>query len=162
LETVQELSQPSTPARGLDGILETSVDGQVRLAEKDPLDYVTFGKPSKSKNSNESGSESGGKSEIKMKPTPTLVTRPAGQVAKFSNGAAAGRGKPSGEGSARTMTVETETVSSIPQVALGAGTGNNGTIRAKPSSETIRPKKDKKKTSRKAPSATSGTGEQLS
>ena len=46
------------------------------------------------------------------------------------------------------MTVETETVSSIPQVAVGGGTGgtgNNGSLRAKPSSETIRPKKEKKK-----------------
>ena len=59
------------------------------------------------------------------------------------------------------MTVETETVSSIPQIAVGgtAGAPNNGSIRAKLSSETIRPKKEKKKTARKTPSVTSGTGE---
>jgi hypothetical protein len=59
------------------------------------------------------------------------------------------------------MTVETETVSSIPQVAVGgvaSATGGNGSLRAKPSSETIRPKKDRKKSTRKPPSVTSGTG----
>jgi len=77
---------------------------------------------------------------------------------KFSS---TGRGKPSGEGPTRNMmTVETETVSSIPQIAVGGSLGGpiNGSLRAKPSSETIRPKKEKKK-ARKAPSVTSGTGE---
>ncbi|TKA70449.1 hypothetical protein B0A49_06381 [Cryomyces minteri] len=64
------------------------------------------------------------------------------------------------------MTVETETVSSIPQAALGgatverAGAGRvdtNGSLRMKPSTETIRPKKDRKKAARKAPSINSGT-----
>lgn len=58
------------------------------------------------------------------------------------------------------MTVETETVTSIPQVALAQGAGaqgSGGSIRTKPSSETIRPKKDKKKPPRKQPAVTSGT-----
>ena len=80
------------------------------------------------------------------------------------------KGKTASEGSVKNMTVETETVSSIPQVALGGGAGERsalsrpethlagGSLRLKPSNETIRPKKDKKKVVRKAPS---GTGENL-
>lgn len=68
----------------------------------------------------------------------------------------------------RNMTVETETVSSIPQSALNAGprddrsvtgrTDPSGSIRLKPSNETIRPKKERKKPARKAASINQGTG----
>lgn len=70
------------------------------------------------------------------------------------------------EPSSRTMTVETETVSSIPQVSLGVGAGERGvsgrvetggSVRLKPSTETIRPKKDKKRTARKPTSLNAGT-----
>jgi hypothetical protein len=170
LETVQEISQPSTPALGLDGALEKAENGISKLLTEldNPMDYA-FSRTLKAKpgaTSNESGSESGGKSEIKMRTTPAApaaAARPSGPLTKsYSANAAAGRGKPSGEGSTRNMTVETETVSSIPQIAVGGGpgAGNNGSLRAKPSSETIRPKKEKKKTARKTPSVTSGTGEQ--
>jgi hypothetical protein len=59
------------------------------------------------------------------------------------------------------MTVETETVTSMPQL-LGpdrgvAGRDGSGSVRTKPSNETIRPKKEKKKTSRKTPSLHAGT-----
>ena len=169
LETVQEISQPNTPALGLDGALEATENGVARLlTEQDnPMDNA-FSKSLKAKSSgtaNESGSESGGKGEIKMRTAPAApatAPRPSGPATKSYNaGAAAGRGKPSGEGSTRNMTVETETVSSVPQIAVGGpGAGNNGSLRAKPSSETIRPKKEKKKSTRKTPSVTSGTGEQ--
>ena len=158
LETVQEVSQPNTPGNGLDGVSEKGDYGFTQ----EHVDSA-MGKASKPKSNNESGSESGGKSSIKMKPTnppPVTVTRPP--ATKYSSNTSAGRGKPSGEGSVQTMTIETETVSSIPQVAMvSAGGGNNGSIRAKPSSETIRPKKEKKKTARKTPSVASGTGELL-
>ena len=71
------------------------------------------------------------------------------------------------DGSVKNMTVETETVSSIPQLALGGGAGERhplirtetgGSLRLKPSNETIRPRKDKKRVVRKAPSLNSGTG----
>ncbi|KAH8793623.1 vacuolar segregation subunit 7-domain-containing protein [Hyaloscypha sp. PMI_1271] len=161
LETVQEISQPNTPGNTLDGALERVVNGTSTLTEENPMEHA--GMTLKSKPSllaNESGSESGGKGEIKMRSAsvaPPPVVRPSGPASKpFSAGV--GRGKPSGEGSSRNMTVETETVSSIPQVAVGGPAGgSNGSIRAKPSSETIRPKKEKKKTARKAPSVTSGT-----
>ena len=158
LETVQENSQPNTPGLGLDGILEKAEDGMTE--QENPIDNA-FGKTIKAKGSNESGSDSGGKGEIKMRPTaPPTSLRPNAPVKAYSTNTST-RGKQSGEGSTKNMTVETETVSSIPQVAVGgAAGGNTGSIRAKPSSETIRPKKEKKKTARKNPSVTSGTGEQ--
>ncbi|KAL9579931.1 MAG: hypothetical protein Q9212_004803 [Teloschistes hypoglaucus] len=78
-----------------------------------------------------------------------------------------GKGKTGAEGSVKSMTVETETVCSIPQVALGGGTGERGmpgrtdtggSLRLKLSTETIRPKKEKKRVARKAPSLNAGTG----
>lgn len=165
LETVQEISQPNTPGNSLDGTLERATNGtSMIMTEPDPMEHAGLTLKSKpSLLANESGSESGGKGEIKMRSTsvvPPSVVRPSGVPASKSFGVGAGRGKPSGEGSTRNMTVETETVSSIPQVAVGGPAGgNNGSIRTKPSSETIRPKKEKKKTARKAPSVTSGTGE---
>lgn len=120
----------------------------------------------KSRASNESGSDSGGpKGETQMRSTSVALTpslRPSTTVPTKPYSTIAGRGKSSlGEGSARHMTVETETVSSIPQVAVSGtgGAGINGSLRAKPSSETIRPKKEKKKIPRKAPSVASGMGE---
>lgn len=166
LETVQEISQPNTPSYrlGIDGAIEGGADGssKILIETENPIDNA-FGQNYKGKQSNESGSESGGKGEIKMKATasaPPTALRPSGPATKsYSTTTTAGRGKPSGEGSTRNMTVETETVSSIPQIAVGVagGPSNNGSIRAKPSSETIRPKKEKKKTTRKTPSVTSGT-----
>ena len=66
------------------------------------------------------------------------------------------------EGS-RNMTVETETVSSIPQSALSAdrSAGSrgdaSGSVRLKASNETIRPKKERKRASRKTHSLQNGT-----
>ncbi|CZT02766.1 related to vacuolar protein VAC7 [Rhynchosporium agropyri] len=166
LETVQEISQPSTPSE-FDSALEKVEQGSSQsLIDQDNSTDNASTKTIKAKPAiaaSESGSESGGKGDIKMRSTcavPQTTARPNGPSAKPFTGV--GRGKPSGEGSTRNMTVETETVSSIPQIAVGgpAGAGNNGSIRTKPSSETIRPKKEKKKTARKAPSVTSGTGEQ--
>ncbi|TVY40236.1 hypothetical protein LSUB1_G003997 [Lachnellula subtilissima] len=160
LETVQEISQPNTPARSFDGS-EKSEDGSYGAPSEDGSSVSTIRATSSFPTANESGSESGGKGEIKMRSTtapPVTALRPGGLATKsFSASAGAGRGKPSGE-STRNMTVEAETVSSVPQVNV-SGQGANGSIRAKPSSETIRPKKEKKKTGRKTPSVTSGTGE---
>lgn len=63
----------------------------------------------------------------------------------------------------RNVTVETETVSSIAQAPIGnqdrSASGRvDGSLRLKPSSETIRPKKEKKPNKRKAPSINTGTG----
>lgn len=163
LETVQEISQPNTPSFELDGAIDRTFNGTPTLpSEQDLMDGAsvdTLKRPTLV--TNESGSESGGKGDNKMKNITSTTSRPL--PPKAFSGPAAGRGKPSGEGSAKNMTVETETVSSIPQITLATGAGGlgaNGSLRAKQSTETIRPRKEKKK-SRKAPSVTSGTGEQL-
>jgi hypothetical protein len=64
----------------------------------------------------------------------------------------------------QNMTVETETVQSIPQSGLTAGDrslgprNEAGSVRLKPSTETIRPRKERKKVDRKARSINQGTG----
>src|SRR5690242_10031085 len=63
----------------------------------------------------------------------------------------------------RNMTVETETVPSIAQATISnqdrSTSGRvDGSLRLKPSNETIRPKKERKPPKRKAPSIHSGTG----
>lgn len=65
----------------------------------------------------------------------------------------------------RNMTVETETVVSVPQTNIGGnlnagerGRLDGGSLRMKPSTETIRPRKERKRTTRKAPSVSNGTG----
>lgn len=74
--------------------------------------------------------------------------------------------RPKAEASAKNMTVETETISSIPQGTLGPPTDriasgrieHGGTLRTKASSDTIRPNKGRKKASRKAPSINNTSG----
>jgi len=107
---------------------------------------------------NESGSESGSvKASRRSGPTsaPALTTRQSSSSVKPGQP----KGK-AGEIYLQSMTVETE-VTSIPQVALapGGAQSTTGTLRQKPSTETIRPKKDKRKTSRKQTAVTSGIGE---
>ena len=112
-------------------------------------------------NMNESGSESGSikasRRTAGSSTAPPLTTRQSSTSVK----PAVGKGK-AGETSLQSMTVETEIVTSIPQVAVAPGggvQGSNGSLRTKPSNETIRPKKEKKKGTRKQPSVTTGTGE---
>ncbi|RDL37483.1 Uncharacterized protein BP5553_04916 [Venustampulla echinocandica] len=162
LETVQEVSQASSPAQGLEDKMIEQLGNGIRkvFSGQDVFDTSSEKTPkaTSTQPANESGSESGGKGEIKMKTTSSATVTASRPSAPAVKSFGTGRGKPSGEGSTRNMTVETETVSSIPQVAVG-GPAANGSIRTKPSSETIRPKKEKKKSTRKAPSVTSGTGE---
>jgi Vacuolar segregation subunit 7 len=71
---------------------------------------------------------------------------------------ASSKGKGGGDGSVRNMTVETVDTKTLPHLAVtgatsergGNRTDGSGTLRVKPSNETIRPKKEKKKATRKA------------
>ncbi|OJD11244.1 hypothetical protein AJ78_07948 [Emergomyces pasteurianus Ep9510] len=112
----------------------------------------------------ESGSDSGGN---KSKPRISSAnTRPGDIIAKRSfTSLSPSRGK-LGDGSARNMIIEAETVSSVPQVSLGGGAGERGgssrtdlggSVRLKASDETIRPKKEKKKPVRKTTALPAGT-----
>ncbi|ROT41741.1 hypothetical protein SODALDRAFT_357824 [Sodiomyces alkalinus F11] len=163
LETVQEVSQPNSPGP-LDADLE-------KINEKLADEALTMpAYPVLAENKNHlrlaRGTESGidsastradSRRSRSSAPPPTTSRQSSAVSAKQ------GKNKPPGDGPAQTMIVETETVTSIPQMALGPGSkmenGGTGTLRAKPSTETIKPKKEKKKNSRKQPAVPAGTGE---
>ena len=156
LETVAEASVPEA----------SSVPEDLPTIQKQPETKATPSKPpsneppSKTKEISGvgSGSESGGKDsgKSKMQPltkiTSAVPSRPSGTLAKKSstNFASNKNQKPDPP---RMMTVETETVTSNPQNPIGGP----GSVRLKPSSETIRPKKDKKKSTRRPAALNSGT-----
>lgn len=154
LETVQEMASDPSP-QSSDTVAKPATPDESRLhtIDEDPT-------PRASKHNTESGSDSGGnrssKEDSRSNATGTGKTSgtivPQRSTTSLSAGA---RGKPA-DGSVRNMIVETETVSSIPQVSLGVGSGergsagrsDQGTLRMKPSTETIRPRKEKKKNRR--------------
>lgn len=179
LETVQESSLPTIPATST-RMAHANKGGQndhPGRIEENPMEEV-LGREASSKP--ESGNDSAGskragakgaegnkdtrKSAIaanSSKP-PVVQSKRSFTQLPFTKGKAA-----YSDGFVQNMTVETETVSSIPQLALGGGAGERnplvrtetgGSLRLKPSNETIRPKKEKKRVVRKAPSANSGTG----
>ena len=181
LETVQESSVPSTPAisggrSGQTAKTNAPTDRPERI-EENPMEEIS-GKETQSKH--ESGNESagkksiGGKSTGEIKETKKSATAPNSakppvvtSKRSFTQLPFSKAPKTAAEGSVKNMTVETETVSSIPQVPLGGGptersmigrTDTGGSVRLKPSNETIRPKKEKKKVVRKAPSLNAGNG----
>ena len=167
LETVPESSQPGSPGVG-NGLERSQEWKQGGLPEEQNAIDQAFTKNMKSSPAaatTDSGSESGEKKgEIKLRPTTGANTTPrphAAQLAKQASSSALGGKKGAELSATNNMTVETETVSSIPQVAVGGGTGTgvNGSLRTKPSSETIRPKKEKRKTARKPHSVVNGVGE---
>lgn len=171
LETVQENSLPSTLAVGLGPVGEHT--GQ---NEPPGRTEETSNEDVSSKNKVESGSESGGRKDSKAKVENKTTAKPASAMNSskpqiMHNKKSFTQLLPTKakvqEGSAKNMIVETETVSTIPQVALGGGAGERnitgrtdagGSLRLKPSNETIRPKKEKKRAVRKAPSLQAGTG----
>ncbi|KAI4281873.1 MAG: hypothetical protein L6R38_003376 [Xanthoria sp. 2 TBL-2021] len=176
LETVQESSVPSTPALGPTAKQEvtakaTSDKRPERIGESSLEDGFAKDQTSRQESGNESGDGKNAPKEdekdakqqdlAKASAVRPQVVHPK----KSSTQLHPAKGKTGAE--VKSMTVETETVSSIPQVALGGGAGERGlpgrtdtggSLRLKPSTETIRPKKDKKRVVRKAPSLNAGTG----
>ncbi|KAI9820446.1 MAG: hypothetical protein M1832_003779 [Thelocarpon impressellum] len=171
LETVEEGSQDGAPAAPATAPRRTRQSGKSSDDDRPgkPTETPTE-EPSATTNPliPESGSESGGhKGEDKGKESAAGQSdnAPSTKVVPRSNASGTAKARATAEGSIQNMTVETETVSSIPQVAVGGGAGDrggpsrvdSGTVRLKPSTETIRPKKDRKKAARKGPSLNSGT-----
>ncbi|KAK3325797.1 vacuolar segregation subunit 7-domain-containing protein [Apodospora peruviana] len=160
LETVQEASPLSSPRPQEESMEEKLEDSIISEASQPDASDASVSKgPTGKGNSNESGSESGSikasRRTTVASTAPPLKTRQSSASVKPG----AGKGK-AGEGSLQSMTVETETVTSIPPVVLAPGVGvqaSNSSLRTKPSNETIRPKKEKKKPSRKQPAVTTGT-----
>ena len=182
LETVQESSLPATPAIGNGRPSQGGNNGRSdrpERIEENPME-AALSKESRSKT--ESGNESSGSKsagpksgddgkESRKPAAAANSAKPPTMQSKKSYTQLPVKAKTASEGSLKNMTVETETVSSIPQVAVGGGAGERnapgrmdtgGSLRLKPSNETIRPKKEKKKVVRKAPSLNAGTGGSLS
>lgn len=176
LETVQESSLPATPAIGTGRSQHRGKQGsedRPERIEENPMEDA-FSKSMNNSNA-DSGNESSAsratvktinesKSTVQSAP-PSNPAKPQIQTKKSLTQILPSKAKAQ-EGSAKNMIVETETVSTIPQVALGGGAGERnltgrtdtgGSLRLKPSNETIRPKKKEKKVVRKAPSLNSGT-----
>ena len=174
LETVQESSLPDEPAIKATTIQSGRIEDNARLSTTEQKAGSEI-QPKTTKTAHESGSESGGnkitdsRTQDPKKPskTPTSTRAPTIQPKKSVSQLNAPKAKMASEGTVRNMTVETETVSSVPQVAVQGSTGERGTLgridttgslRLKPSTETIRPKKERRKTVRKPASIHSGTG----
>ncbi|KAI1204685.1 vacuolar segregation subunit 7-domain-containing protein [Annulohypoxylon truncatum] len=161
LETVQEVSQPNTPRPGIDIAIEKLAEtAAAQSSPQSKSSWTTVKKAESSQHgtNSESGSDGG---NAKTNPrrtstaaTPSLHSRQSSTAIKFG-----GKGPTSGESSSRNMTVETEQINNLPGISLAPsvrGQGGNGSLRTKPSSETIKPKKDKKKHTRKPASVASG------
>ncbi|KAJ5151060.1 uncharacterized protein N7482_010312 [Penicillium canariense] len=160
LETVQEMaSNPSTPSSDTALKPTTSDDARLHTVDENPIERA-------SKQNAESGSDSGGNpsSKEESRSHTTGAAKLPGTIMpqrSFTSLSGTARAKPA-DGSVRNMIVETETVSSIPQVSVGVATGERGntsraeqgTLRMKPSTETIRPRKEKKKNRRTNPITT--------
>lgn len=191
LETVQESSADAvgeSPAA-----LQAAADLKplTRISEDDKADGTKrggndaandTGRSQQQRNSAESGSESAGtkgeskrgrrqsltQSNVTSTPNSTLQSRPKSAVkGGFAPLTSAKSRQQAAEGKPGGMTVETETVASIPQSALNAGdyrtsngrsTEAGGSVRLKPSNETIRPKKERRKPNQKTRSMGQGTG----
>ncbi|KAK2003217.1 phospholipid metabolism enzyme regulator [Colletotrichum falcatum] len=155
LETVQEVSLPNSPGQ-MDSTLEKVNEklAQEAAASADNL-HADGNRTIRLSRGSLQTAEAGDNGTLKVRsqssaPVPNVTRQPS----ILSN--KQGKGKAAGEGS--SLIVETETVSSIPQVALAPASkleGGGGTLKAKPSTETIRPKKEKKRTSRKQPTVNS-------
>ncbi|KAJ4133524.1 Vacuolar inheritance and morphology protein [Fusarium equiseti] len=158
LETVQEVSLPNSPNPPSNTALMEKVKEKLTNSENYSDTALPDGRTLRARTSlvgQESGSDtSNNKGEVR-RPTsvpPPMITR---QSSALSNK----QMKSKQDGSIQTMTVETETVPSVPQVALTTAQKNeasNGTLKTKQSTETIKPKKDKKKVTRKQPAVNSG------
>lgn len=174
LETVQESIVPNTLSTGATkphhGGKGGSDDRPESIVEDSMEEHLARG----TKMRPESGSESGGNKSTATSKESKELRRPGSSAKpqimhpkKSITQLHPVKTKSVSEGTAKNMTVETETVSTIPQVALGGGAvertasgrvETGGSLRLKPSNETIRPRKDKKKVMRKAPSISAGTG----
>lgn len=172
LETVQEGSLPATP--GYDGLdVQILNSAQTPKTPDDERNDATSSKvtedlssSTRSASQTESGSDTPTNTKFDTKTAmqeqrSTSTYRPHGVSSKssFSSLSAA---KSRAEPSRNNMTVETETVPSVAQASIGnqerSASGRvDGSLRLKPSNETIRPRKEKQKKARKAPSINAGT-----
>ncbi|EKG17786.1 hypothetical protein MPH_04965 [Macrophomina phaseolina MS6] len=166
LETVQEASLPTSP--GFD-ILQAHSNNPTKSSSDDTVVANSTESVKENSKARESGSESGGNNKHEERGRRTeqkkaSSARPSATSRNSFTGLVPGKSRSVTEPS-KNMTVETETVRSVPQGVMGQPQGGpapgrgepSGSLRLKPSNETIRPKREKRRTVRKAPSITSGT-----
>ncbi|KAF4977169.1 hypothetical protein FZEAL_6277 [Fusarium zealandicum] len=157
LETVQEVSLPNSPNPPNSSALLESVKEKLSSPENHSDTALTDGRTLRARSylpAQESGSDTNNQTESRRTTSvpPPLITRQSSALSTKQT-------KSKQDGSTQSMTVETETVPSVPQVALTTAQksdGPNGTLKTKQSTETIKPKKEKKKTSRKQPAVNAG------
>ncbi|KAJ4155324.1 hypothetical protein LMH87_000578 [Akanthomyces muscarius] len=153
LETVQEVTTPAAERGILDHVKE-------KLAAPDPQSDTALsdgGRTVRARSNQTPDNTMEGANRADIRRTTSVPPPP---VARQSSSLSMKQGKGKTEGSTQNMTVETETVASIPQVALNSSSkadGANGTLKTKQSTETIKPKKEKKKPARKQPNVHTGT-----
>jgi len=178
-----------TPARGVSGVtstLETVAENSVpdtrsvvppsaRTTATSPKEYTESqddrSQDAQSKSATGSGESESDNAGAKVKPD--VVTMPSKAIGSQSSSSlakrsltnlASGKSKIS-DPPTRSMTVETETVSSVPQAPLNmpgdrGASGKldaNGSLRLKASNETMKPKREKKKNARRPTSINTGT-----
>ncbi|EXJ77887.1 hypothetical protein A1O3_09046 [Capronia epimyces CBS 606.96] len=163
LETVAESSVPSTPSIGpvATSPSDQKIDAHSLDQPAEPRPGPPTNKESETSGGDGSSKAPANKVESGRRSRAPSGSRPASELAKRSFTSLASAKNKLATDPPRTMTVETETVTSIPQL-LGpdrgvSGRDGNGSVRTKPSNETIRPKKEKKRSARKAPSLHAGT-----
>ncbi|KAF4536627.1 Phospholipid metabolism enzyme [Lasiodiplodia theobromae] len=167
LETVQEASLPTSP--GFD-VFQAHSNNPAKSSSDDTVVANSTESVKENSKARESGSESGGnnRSEDRGRRTEqkkASSARPSATSRGSFTGLVPGKSRSVTEPS-KNMTVETETVRSVPQGVMGQPQGGpapgrgepSGSLRLKLSNETIRPRREKRRTVRKAPSITSGTG----
>ncbi|GJC98434.1 phospholipid metabolism enzyme regulator [Colletotrichum higginsianum] len=157
LETVQEVSLPNSPGQ-MDSTLEKVNEklAQEAAASADNLTQTYNNRTVRLSRGSLQATETGDNATLRVR---SQSSAPVATVTRQSSVLSNKQGKSKATGEGSSLIVETETVSSIPQVALAPASkleAGTGTLKAKPSTETIRPKKDKKKTSRKQPTVNSG------
>ncbi|KAJ5542969.1 Vacuolar segregation subunit 7 [Penicillium sp. DV-2018c] len=159
LETVEELaSAPPTPCSESPAKPVTPEESRLQRIEEDQTPRAATTHPNTGSGS-DSGENPSAEPKEEARPQASGSKTPKSLIPQRSTTSlsAGARGKPA-DGSVRNMIVETETVSSIPQVSMGMGNGERGsatrseqgTLRGKTSNETIRPRKTKKKPHRPA------------
>lgn len=155
LETVQEVSQPSSPSPPTDSNLFARLNERLENQYDSAINEPHTLRARSYLSTQDSGSDTGSSKRDRRPasvPPPPLVTSQSSGMSKQL--------KTKQDVSTQKMTVETETVASIPHVALASTSkveGANGTLKNKPSTETIKPKKEKRRASRKTPSVNAGT-----
>lgn len=156
LEPVAEGSAPTTPSIG--PVPQSLSDSKINIATLNEADSASEASTIKNGDSNHLKPVAG-KPDNESKARTSSSSRPGANLAKRSLTSLTAA-KPKAPDPPRTMTIETEPVTTTPQI-IGTdrltGRDGGGSVRTKPSNETIRPKKEKKKATRKTPSLHSGT-----